>query len=294
MLETSQFILGAVSPLGYFFDVGSRVYWLHWFTAALCTYFVVRTYSVSDRREVTTQLFDRGYWFNRSTASDYGLMIFNGAIRAALWLPLIGSYLVGTLFVARTLRDNFGFPDELIWDPIVITVVYTVSYFLIDDLSRFLVHLAMHKVPLLWRLHRVHHSATTLTPFTVFRVHPLESGIYLFRAFFVFSLISGVFVWSFGRHLSFIDVIGVNALGFLANAAFANLRHSHIWVGFGRLERILISPAQHQLHHAAGSQRVNYGSVLSLWDLVMGTLTFSGQRKALEFGIDERREKATL
>jgi sterol desaturase/sphingolipid hydroxylase (fatty acid hydroxylase superfamily) len=48
------------------------------------------------------------------------------------------------------------------------------------------------------------------------------------------------------------------------------------------------------LHHAAGSQRVNYGSVLSLWDSVLGTLTFSGQRKALEFGIDERRKKATL
>jgi sterol desaturase/sphingolipid hydroxylase (fatty acid hydroxylase superfamily) len=39
---------------------------------------------------------------------------------------------------------------------------------------------------------------------------------------------------------------------------------------------------------------VNYGSVLSLWDSVLGTLTLSGQRKELEFGIAVRRKKATI
>jgi sterol desaturase/sphingolipid hydroxylase (fatty acid hydroxylase superfamily) len=140
-------------------------------------------------------------------------------------------------------------------------------------------------VPLLWRLHRVHHSATTLTPFTVFRVHPVESAIYFFRAFFVFSLVSGIFVWLFGRHLSIIDVLGVNALGFAANAAFANLRHSHIWVGFGRLEHFLVSPAQHQLHHSSQPGRGNYGSVLSVWDRCLGTFKLSGKRRSLTFGL---------
>ena len=212
-------------------------------------------------------------------------MCLNAGLRTSLWLPLIGSQLVGTLIVARALRDTFGFPEPIMWDPVALTVLYTFIYFLVDDFSRFALHLAMHRVPFLWRLHRTHHSATTLTPFTVFRVHPVESGIYFFRAFITFSLVTGLFVWLFGRHLSIIDVVGVNAIGFLANAAFANLRHSHVWVGFGRLEYYFISPAQHQLHHSMDLCRGNYGSVLSIWDRFVGTLELSGKRRPLSFGL---------
>jgi sterol desaturase/sphingolipid hydroxylase (fatty acid hydroxylase superfamily) len=165
----------------------------------------------------------------------------------------------------------------------------------VDDFSRFALHAAMHRVPFLWRLHSTHHSATTLTPFTVFRVHPVESGIYFFRAFITFSLVTGVFVWLFGRHLSIIDVVGVNAIGFIANAAFANLRHSHVWVGFGRLEHYFVSPAQHQLHHSTDLCRGNYGSVLSIWDRLAGTLELSGKRRPLTFGLvsQDRSERSS-
>ena len=285
MIEIAQFFTGAAGPVFYFTDVGSRLFWLHWATAALCTYVVLKSYTATERQGVVSDLTDWRYWFNRSTAKDYGLMCLNAGLRTSLWLPLIGSQLVGTLIVARALRDNFGFPEPIMWDPVALTVLYTFIYFLVDDFSRFALHLAMHRVPFLWRLHRTHHSATTLTPFTVFRVHPVESGIYFFRAFITFSLVTGLFVWLFGRHLSIIDVVGVNAIGFLANAAFANLRHSHVWVGFGRLEYYFISPAQHQLHHSMDLCRGNYGSVLSIWDRFVGTLELSGKRRRLSFGL---------
>ena len=240
MIEVTQFIAGAAGTVFYFTDVGSRLFWLHWVTAALCVYVVLKSYAAKERQGVVRRLTDRNYWFNRSTAKDYGLMCLNAGLRTSLWLPLIGSQLVGTLVVARALRDYFGFPEPVIWDPVTLTILYTFIYFLVDDFSRFALHAAMHRVPLLWRLHSTHHSATTLTPFTVFRVHPVESGIYFFRAFITFSLVTGVFVWLFGRHLSIIDVVGVNAIGFIANAAFANLRHSHVWVGFGRLEHYFV------------------------------------------------------
>src|SRR5690606_10634907 len=68
-------------------------------------------------------------------------------------------------------------------------------------------------------------------------------------------------------------VLGVHALGFLANATSGNLRHSHVPMGFGRAERWLVSPAQHQLHHAVepASQASNYGTWLAVWDRVGGT-----------------------
>ena len=52
----------------------------------------------------------------------------------------------------------------------------------LDDFSKFFIHRFMHKWPILWSIHKVHHSATTLTPMTVFRTHPLEGIIFSLRS----------------------------------------------------------------------------------------------------------------
>ena len=81
------------------------------------------------------------------------------------------------------------------------------------------------------------------------------------------------------------------------NFAAANLRHSHIWISFGRLERVFISPAQHQIHHSVGNSNANLGSIFSVWDGLLGTRTYSGQKRELEFGLGpeehESQEKET-
>jgi len=46
----------------------------------------------------------------------------------------------------------------------------------------------------------------------------------------------------------------------------ANLRHSMIPISYGRLEKLFISPLQHQLHHGKTTSRKNYGSMLAIWD----------------------------
>jgi sterol desaturase/sphingolipid hydroxylase (fatty acid hydroxylase superfamily) len=48
------------------------------------------------------------------------------------------------------------------------------ALFVVEDASRFLFHLASHRSPWLWELHKVHHSAEVLTPFTLYRLHPIE------------------------------------------------------------------------------------------------------------------------
>ncbi len=81
---------------------------------------------------------------------------------------------------------------------------------------------------------------------------------------------------------------GVYGLSFLWTIAGANLRHSHVWLPYPSwLERVLISPAQHQLHHAVDPQlhHSNYGSALAIWDLLSGTLRLSGRRPRLAFGL---------
>ena len=81
--------------------------------------------------------------------------------------------------LVRGLDSQFGRQELLALSSWQVTVLYTLVLFLAWDLSRYLLHLAMHWIDALWQLHQVHHSAETLTPFTLYRVHPLESVLYL-------------------------------------------------------------------------------------------------------------------
>src|SRR5690606_8932304 len=137
--------------------------------------------------------------------------------------------------------------------------------------------------------HKVHHSAQVLTPFTVHRVHPVESLLFTLRGSLVTGVTTGVFFFLFRDRAVQYDILGANAVGIVFNATLANLRHSHVWISFGpALERVFISPAQHQLHHslAASDYDRNYGSALAVWDWAFGSLLVAGKRRRIEVGLD--------
>jgi sterol desaturase/sphingolipid hydroxylase (fatty acid hydroxylase superfamily) len=137
-----------------------------------------------------------------------------------------------------------------------------------------------HTSPWLWELHKVHHSAEVLTPITVYRTHPLESYINGLRGALVTGLVAGFFAYlSRGRASSYL-LLGVPAMNFLFNLLGSNLRHSHIWLSYGaKIEHILISPAQHQIHHSVEIEESmsNYGAFLAIWDWLGSSLTIASQ-----------------
>lgn len=289
---------GLTAPLGYPFDPASRMFWLFWVSAAvmalLALYLQFRRQSKGRGGYfslVGRSLFSRKHWLNRSTVTDLSLLLGNSTLRALLIIPLLGSHLLFTLWVARNLQIYLGNAPDLHLHWLTVAGLYTITFFLVEDLSRFSLHMAMHRVPFLWRFHRVHHSARRLTPLTLFRVHPLEMTLYYGRGLLVFGLVSGTFVYLFGRQLSGLDVLGVDLLGFAFNFLGANLRHSHIWLTFGPLERWLISPAQHQIHHSAASEHRNrnFGTCLALWDRLCKThLAANDRPPRLVFGLGRR------
>ncbi len=80
----------------------------------------------------------------------------------------------------------------------------------------------------------------------------------------------------------------VNILAMLFLFWGANLRHSHVKLTyFHRLERFLMSPYQHQIHHSADAAHFdkNLGSKLAVWDNVFGTLLRSSEIRKLRFGL---------
>ena len=73
------------------------------------------------------------------------------------------------------------------------------------------------------------------------------------------------------------------------NTAGSNLRHSHIGIRYWPwLEYILISPAQHQLHHSIDISHhdKNFGAALAIWDYIFGSLHHSEEIEDLTLGIE--------
>ncbi len=267
-------------------DPGKRLYWLHVLSAALLALIYCQcTARGSSIHDLASSVFDSAYWWNRSTKLDYGLFALNNFLKVAMFAPVLGGQVAVSLVVTKFLHFNVAESHLVVWPPIAITVAFTAVAFLFDDFMRFVVHWCMHRVPFLWHFHSLHHTATTLTPFTVHRTHPLESFINSSRAMLSLGIVSGVFVWLFGHGLQVWDILGVNALGFVMTLAGSNLRHSHIPLHFGVAESLLISPAQHQLHHSVDHEHPNLGSFLSCWDRLCGSWMAGREAKDLRFGL---------
>ena len=147
----------------------------------------------------------------------------------------------------------------------------------------------MHKWPILWALHKVHHSAEVLTPLTVYRTHPLEGIVFTIRGTFTQGVSISSFIFFFGNSVDLLTVLGANVFLFLFNTAGSNLRHSHIGIRYWSwLEYILISPAQHQLHHSIdiAHHDKNFGAALAIWDYTFGSLHHSEEVESLHLGIE--------
>ena len=230
----------------------------------------------------------RQFW-NGSARVDYGLILTKPVIVAVIGLPSLLTTLGVAMTTIRVLRDWAGpiGPFSGAVSPWVVTAVYTVTLFVVWDLSRFGLHWVMHRSTLLWQFHQVHHSASSLTPLTLYRVHPVESLLYQLRGVIVTGLMTGAFAFAFGPRTVEFQLWGVNALGLLFSTVSGNLRHSHVRWGFGPgLERWLISPAQHQLHHSPAVEHsgANLGTWLAVWDRFAGSLRVSGSAD-VEFGL---------
>ena len=156
--------------------------------------------------------------------------------------------------------------------------------YLARSLVSYAVHVAMHKVPWLWRLHRVHHTDTAMDISTAVRFHPLE------------------FVVSVPAVLAATLVFGFPPLAViiysLVDAAMAVFSHANLRLP-DRMERgvrlLLVTPAMHRIHHSALQPETdsNYGATLSCWDRLFGTHRAkpAGALASSQLGLAECRDR---
>lgn len=239
--------------------------------------------------QALAKVFDRKVFLSGSAKADYKIFVINRAFSLFISPLLITQLAIATalyFFLHRQSLIPAGVMADLGRVPII--ALFSLTMFLVDDLTKYLVHRWMHKWPMLWAIHKVHHSAETLTPVTVYRVHPLEGVLYGLRSAFAQGIVMSVFVFAFGDAVDLYTVLGVNVLVFAFHVTGSNLRHSHIDIRYWPwLEHILISPAQHQLHHSIAEEHYdkNFGAALAIWDWLFGSLHLSEHERALEFGL---------
>jgi sterol desaturase/sphingolipid hydroxylase (fatty acid hydroxylase superfamily) len=134
------------------------------------------------------------------------------------------------------------------------------------DLVIYWFHRLRHRVPLLWRLHQMHHSSERLDVPSAFHFHPLETVLFAFVTTFLTALL-------FGLHPLAAGLVGYFGF-FISVFTHANIRTPR-WLGY-----ILQRPEAHAIHHQRGVHAFNYGA-LALWDAVFGTFrnpaTFEGE-----------------
>jgi len=228
-------------------------------------------------------------WWHPSSRVDLQLMALKGLLQSAV----LGAYGVSMLAVAGLtagwLRRTVGVPEAPLVPAGFAAAGFTLAIFVAEDFTRYALHRLMHAVPVLWDFHKVHHSAEVLTPFSLYRTHPVESALNAARGALTVGAVTGLAVWACGPSLRAWEVVGVDALGFAWTLLGANLRHSHVWLSYGRrVEGWLLSPAQHQVHHSADPRHfnTNYGTTLALWDRLAGSLyRTTARREPLRFGL---------
>ncbi|MEO0568590.1 MAG: sterol desaturase family protein [Pseudomonadota bacterium] len=240
------------------------------------------------------RIFDPRVWFSRSAWADYKIFLINRVFTGFISPLLLTQVVIATAIYTALISSDLEFWG--VWEgaPKALVVgLFSVATFVVDDFTKYLMHRWMHKWPILWPIHKVHHAAETMTPMTVYRVHPLEGVLYASRSAVAQGTVISLFYYLFGSTVDLYTIIGVNVLVFVFHVTGSNLRHSHIDIRYPKwVEHILISPAQHQLHHSVAEEHYdkNFGAALAIWDWLFGSLHTSEHEKELTFGLDASEE----
>jgi sterol desaturase/sphingolipid hydroxylase (fatty acid hydroxylase superfamily) len=192
-----------------------------------------------------------------------------------LGLGVFGFIIVLTNTLAVSAAERHSGLLNLVSLPGLVRVVLGL---LVLDLVSYGLHLLSHKVPLLWRLHRVHHSDPELDVTTIFRIHPIEGFAVL-----VCQLLTVV---AFG-----VPVLALLLYSVLSTTS-ALLQHANLRLPT-RVDRwmswVFTSPGMHHVHHSRHVEETdtNYGPLFAWWDRLFGTYLMPPEDLDIELGLAE-------
>ena len=265
----------------YFINPDKRLYWLY----LLSSVFLAVAYFYVTKKN-TRVITSSKLWLHPSAKLDYYYFFLSYFLNLFLLVPYIISAKSVAVYVNKFLYAQFDYFENTIFSYEEIVLMYTISIFVFSDFTRYWLHRFLHTIPFLWEFHKVHHSAKVLTPITFYRVHPVENFLFGLRYSLSIGFVTGIFIYLFGAMIDIYMVLGVNIFLFIFSLFGSNLRHSHVAFSYGKyIEKWLLSPKQHQIHHDKKHFNKNYGGYIAIWDRVFGSLCLSNSVNVLKFGL---------
>ncbi|MDP6958964.1 MAG: sterol desaturase family protein [Planctomycetota bacterium] len=212
-------------------------------------------------RELKVRSFRESFWADRKRA-------------ARNYAYLIGSLVTLTLIrkttplMAEHLPQLFPIHKHFVLD--------VVGIFLGAELLNYVIHYVKHTHPWLWRFHFQHHRETKFNLWLTAHVHVGEV--------FVSGMIMSAILTSIGFSPTATQIY------FLFYSLVNTYQHTGKEISLGVLDRIIVGPRYHRLHHAL-KMKGNFGSTLVFWDVVFGTAHWPEHHKSnLKVGIRENGE----
>ncbi len=152
-------------------------------------------------------------------------------------------------------------------------VVALLAIILVADLVQYWTHRAYHEVPLLWRLHAVHHSAKHMDWMAGSRQHIVE--LIITRTL----VLAPIFVLGFSKEVidAYIVVVGFQAV----------FNHANVSVRLGPLRYVIVTPNFHHWHHSQDDEAIdkNYAAHFAFIDHLFGTAVQSDRVWPAKYGV---------
>ncbi len=187
-------------------------------------------------------------------ATNLAISIINTGVGVAMKAGLGAAAVLASIDAAEQGTGLFNAVDWPAW-------VEVLAVFVLLDLAIWLQHLLSHKIPILWRLHRVHHADRDIDVTTAIRFHPIEIALSM--------LLKIALVYALGA-----SIVAVVLFEVVLNGASM---FNHANIRLGRAERWLrlavVTPDMHRVHHSIDRREhdSNYGFNLSIWDRLFRT-----------------------
>lgn len=217
-----------------------------------------------------------------------------GALKAQRWLTnlsmvVLSSVLLRIVFPAAAVgaalwaRENgWGLFPAIGLDPVAAGILA----FVILDFAVWLEHVASHKIPILWRFHRMHHADTGFDVTTALRFHPVEILLSMIWKSLIIILLGP-------------PVVAVLLFEIVLNGtAMFNHANARLPLPVDRaVRRFLVTPDMHRVHHSIIRRETdsNYGFNFPFWDRLFGTYNDQPSKghEGMDIGLEKWRGRET-
>lgn len=161
-----------------------------------------------------------------------------------------------------------------LWATVLISLV-------VSEVGYYWYHRLSHRIPLLWRFHSIHHSATEIDFLVNTRAHPVDMALGRFCG------LAPLYLLGLGASLGASGSVAPAAVA-LIGTAWSYFIHANLRWRFGPLEWLVSTPAFHHWHHAlGGTETWNYASTLPWIDRIFGTYFLPRQEWPNRYGIND-------